>query len=312
MKYPKRLKPSQWNSTNKLSKPKVITFDAYNTLYSTTLPVMEQYSRLGRKYGLDSSAQELTLKFPKVFKDLREEHPNYGKHTGITADKWWEILISNVFAPAKVSPRMVGEILHVFEGFGAYTVYPDLLELLELIQKEHSEVVLGVVSNTDPIMYKLLENIGLKPYFKNHVYLSYDLELSKPDPVFFETVLHDVVKQHPELLKNSTLEELKTDCWHVGDEENNDLDCPASAGWNAVLLDRMNKYNHFSESFERAQRSLHQLYTDKIDNDSGKSWQLSMKQVDAIQLSERRFVISNFRTLSQLLFPSTSNGPSSN
>ena len=48
-----------------LLKPKLVTFDAYNTLYSTTLPVMEQYSRLGRKYGLDSSAQELTLKFPK-------------------------------------------------------------------------------------------------------------------------------------------------------------------------------------------------------------------------------------------------------
>ncbi|CUS22862.1 LAQU0S07e01816g1_1 [Lachancea quebecensis] len=312
MKYPKRLKPGQWGSTNRSSKPKVITFDAYNTLYSTTLPVMEQYSRLGRKYGLNSSAQELTLKFPGVFKNLREEHPNYGKYTGITADKWWEILISNVFAPAKVSSQMINEILHVFEGFGAYTVYPDLLELLELIQQEFPEVVLGVVSNTDPIMYKLLENIGLKSYFKNHVYLSYDLELSKPDPVFFEIVLQDVVKQHPELLKNSTIEELKSGCWHVGDEENNDLNCPASAGWSAVLLDRMNKYNHFSGTLERAQRSLHQLYTDKIDNNADQSWELSMKQVDAIQLSERQYVISNFRTLSQLLFPRPNNQQSLN
>lgn len=199
---------------------------------------------------------------------------------------------------------MVAEILQVFEGFGAYTVYPDLLEFLKTIKQKHPDIILGVVSNTDPIMYSLLQNIGLKPFFDQHIYLSYDLELSKPDPAFFKRVLHDIVTKHPYLLTNATLEELKANCWHIGDEEVNDLQGPVKAGWNAVLIDRSDKYTHFSDSLEKRERTVYQLYADKIDNDASKSWELSMKQTDTIQLSAKQYVVSNFQTLARMF-----NGP---
>lgn len=65
MNYPKRIKINELVSFSKLSKPKIVTFDAYNTLYATTLPVMEQYSRIGNKYGLLASTEDLTSRFPK-------------------------------------------------------------------------------------------------------------------------------------------------------------------------------------------------------------------------------------------------------
>lgn len=66
MQFPKSIKINQWDlPANKLKPPKVITFDAYNTLYSTTLPVMEQYCKIGLKYGIEADPQHLTVKFPK-------------------------------------------------------------------------------------------------------------------------------------------------------------------------------------------------------------------------------------------------------
>ncbi|SCU87128.1 LADA_0E02168g1_1 [Lachancea dasiensis] len=303
MKYPRRLTLEQWDRFSRTTKPpKLITFDAYNTLYSTTLPVMDQYSRIGQKYGLEVSAEELASRFPKVFKDLRQQHPNYGKRTGITAREWWRLLISAVFAPIETPQAMIAEILRVFDGFGAYTVYPDLLELLEHIKEEHPDTILGVASNTDPIMYTLLKNIGLQTYFGNHIYLSYDLELSKPDPKFFDAILQDVVHKNPEILANSNLEDLKASCWHIGDEESNDLTGASAVGWNSVLIDRVDKYKHLSGTADGVTRQVSELYADKIDNHAAKSWETSLRQTDVVQLADREYVVANFNVLKKLLY----------
>ncbi|SCU92557.1 LAFA_0F11386g1_1 [Lachancea sp. 'fantastica'] len=303
MRYPKRFTLEQWDSlANPLKKPKLITFDAYNTLYSTTLPVMVQYAKVGHRFGIKTSAEELTSRFPKIFKNLRDTHPNYGKHTGLTPTQWWELLISSVFAPVDVPKKMISEILRLFEGRDAYTVYPDLLELLKILRERYPETVLAVVSNTDPIMYKLIKNLGLKSYFDSHVYLSYDLEVSKPDRRFFDAVLQDVVGRYPALASEHGMEELKSFCWHIGDEEANDLRAAQAAGWNAVLLDRTNKYGHFSETGTAKDRQLHQLFADKIDNDAYKSWEASLQQPDILQLSQREFVVANYATFGELLF----------
>ncbi|SCU96896.1 LAME_0F17810g1_1 [Lachancea meyersii CBS 8951] len=303
MKYPMRFSKEQWDALgSSVKKAKLITFDAYNTLYSTTLPVMVQYAKVGRKYGIKTSAEELTSRFPKVFKTLRDTHPNYGKHTGLTALQWWEMLISNVYAPVDIPKQMISEILHIFEGFGAYTVYPDLLELLKLIRQRSPGTILAVVSNTDPIMYKLIKNIGLEPYFDSYVYLSYDLEVAKPDNRFFDAVLEDIVNRTPNFSAGLDMQELKSACWHIGDEEGNDLRGAYSAGWNGVLLDRTDKYQHFSVTRNNQERQLHQLFADKIDNDASKSWESSMQQTDILQLSDREYVVANFGTLGKLLF----------
>ncbi|CEP61016.1 Dpi35p LALA0_S02e04852g [Lachancea lanzarotensis] len=303
MRYPRRFTLDQWDSlTSTIKKPKLITFDAYNTLYATTLPVMVQYAKVGKKFGIDTSAQELTSRFPKVFKDLRDIHSNYGKHTGLSPTQWWELLISNVFAPVKVPKNMISEILHLFEGRDAYTVYPDLLELLKVLRGRFPETVLAVVSNTDPIMYKLIKNLGLEPYFDSHIYLSYDLEVSKPDGKFFDAVLRDVAGRCPSLATIQDLEELKSFCWHIGDEEANDLKAASAAGWNGVLLDRTDKYKHFSETGKAEKRPLRQLYADKIDNDASESWEASLQQSDIVQLSNREYVVANYATLCELLF----------
>lgn len=197
---------------------------------------------------------------------------------------------------------MITEILKTFEGFGAYTVYPDLLEFLKNMRAAFPGTIFGVVSNTDPIMHTLIKNIGLAPYFGTHVYLSYDLEVSKPDPKIFEHALSDIVTKNPELLENMSYEELKKRCWHIGDERLNDMSGASNAGWNGVLIDRMNKYKLLGKLSEENEREEYELYKDKIDNNSQESWKLSLFQTDAMQIDKRQFVISNFNTLSKMFF----------
>ncbi|GAV46791.1 hypothetical protein ZYGR_0A03870 [Zygosaccharomyces rouxii] len=298
MTWPKRIPIISWTSKLKPPVPKVITFDAYNTLYSTTLPVMEQYGLVGKKYGIEADPQQLTQNFVTVFKELKSQHPNYGKTTRISANDWWCLLIQGVFQPLSPPREMVDEILTRFEGSGAYEVLPDVKSFLQKVKSQYPDVIMGIVSNTDPVMYTLLKNIGLYEYFQGHIYLSYDLEVKKPGKEIFERALEDIVNKNPELKRISNL---ASRCWHIGDEEVNDMLAASNVGWNGILLDRVNKYGYLSESFDKVQRTEHHLSIDKIDGNSEEVYRQSISQTDIVQASERTFIASNFESLKRML-----------
>lgn len=298
MCWPKRISIGSWTSKLKPPVPRVITFDAYNTLYLTTSPVMEQYSLVGKKYGIEVNPLQLTQNFVKVFKDLKLKHPNYGKTTKISANEWWCLLIQGVFQPLKPPKEMINEILARFEGPEAYQVLPDVKSFLQEIKSHRPDIIVAIISNTDPIMYTLLKNLGLYEYFKNHIYLSYDLEVKKPGKEIFEKTLQDIIRYNPEL-KN--IDNLRSRCWHIGDEECNDMLAASNIGWNGVLLDRTNKYGYLSESFNKVQRTEQHLSIDKIDGNSAQFYRQSISQTDIVQTGERTFVASNFDSLKHML-----------
>lgn len=298
MTWPKRIPINSWSSRIKPPVPRVVTFDAYNTLYSTTLPVMEQYSLVGKKYGIETDPLQLAQNFVKVFQDLKLQHPNYGKSTRITAKEWWRLLVQGVFQPLNLPREMIDEILTRFEGSEAYEVLPDFKSFLQEVRSQHPEVILGIISNTDPIMYTLIKNLGLYEYFQDHIYLSYDLEMKKPGKEIFEYALRDIIRKNPEL---KDINDLSSRCWHIGDEEVNDMLAASNVGWNGILLDRVNKYGYLSESFDRVQRTEQHLSIDKIDGNSTETYRQSILQTDIVQTSERTFVASNFDSLKKML-----------
>lgn len=301
MTFPRRVPIGWWKHALKPESPKVITFDAYNTLYAATLPIMEQYCLVAKKYNIIADPIQLTMKFPEVFKELKDRHPNYGKFTGITAVEWWSKLITNIFQPLEMSKEAVEEILVRFEGGQAYGVYPDVLEFLKEAKSKHPDVVLGIISNTDPIVYTLLQNLGLYEYFKPHIFLSYDLDLKKPSKEIFEYALENMAKTYPTLVEDNDLETLRSRCWHIGDEAVNDMHGAEKAGWNGVLVDRNNKYGYLSGSSEHKDRSSDLLSVDKIDTITSMSYEMSLRQMDTVLLDERAFVVSNFKTLQDIL-----------
>ena len=294
MVFPKKIPIQNWNSKISLRTPKLITFDAYNTLYATVLPVMEQYSNVASIYGV----KELSANFPSVYSKLKLEHPNYGKNTGISAKQWWQIMITEVFKPIKLSDDVVEAILDRFGSCEAFFVYPDLIALLKGIRQKYPDVIFGVISNADPYAGDVIKSFGLDKYFDGNIYLSYDVGFSKPDQKIYEYALDDILNRFPDLIKNCSKDEFKQFCWHIGDEKINDMEGPAKTGLVGILIDRVNKYGYFDGSFADIK---HDLDMHKIDNNSLESWEIGIKQTDTFQVSDREYVISNLRTLATIL-----------
>lgn len=113
----------------------------------------------------------------------------------------------------------------LWEAFGqptAWHVYDDVVPTLEQLRRDG--VRLGVVSNWDSRLPRLLETLDLAKYFET-IGVSHDEKMEKPNPTLFLRVL--------ERLGGSPREAL-----HVGDVPELDLAGARAAGIDAVLLDR--------------------------------------------------------------------------
>lgn len=88
----------------------LLAFDAFGTLYKPNVPVPQAYGRAALRYGIrcapHRSDDQLTAEdfepvkksFSSAFKNESARNPNYGKATGLGAEKWW----ANVHNPPHV------------------------------------------------------------------------------------------------------------------------------------------------------------------------------------------------------------------
>lgn len=302
MTFPKNISINGGTQKNmRLPPPKLITFDAYNTLYCSTIPVMEQYAAIALKYNINEDSQELVKRFTPTFKRLTEKYPNYGKHSNITADQWWSYLISELFQPHHVSQDMISEILARFKTNKAYTAYPDVIEFIKAIKVKYPNVIIGIISNTDPAVYDLLKSLGLFQFFTPYTYFSYDLDISKPNIEIFNYVVDDVLKRNPDITTDSTTKEkFLQDCWHIGDELKKDMLAAEKAGWNGILVDRLDRNGFINNISSRSEMSEHDLQLDKIDQHAEKIWEVCRNRDELVQLSDRTFVVPNFRVIKSM------------
>lgn len=302
MTFPKKYSISESIQTIKpLLPPKLITFDAYNTLYCSSIPVLEQYASIARKYGIIIDPNNLVKRFPECFKKLTKIHPNYGKYTNITGDEWWSILIKDLFQPHDVPQDMISKIVTHFKTKKAYSTYPDIIEFIKAIKLKYPDIILGVISNTDPAVYDLLKNLNLFQYFTPYTYFSYDLEISKPNPKIFDYVINDVLKKNPEIT-NGLLDRqsLLKHCWHIGDEIEKDMLAAENAGWNGILVDRLDKHGYLGDYSSKRSMTEHELLLDKIDQHVQNIWEICHAKDWFVQLNERTFVVPNIRVVKHI------------
>jgi hypothetical protein len=79
----------------------LLAFDAFGTLYTPNVPIPQAYGRAALQHGIRWAPQkaddQLTPEdfepvkkfFGQAFKDESAQNPNYGKATGLGAEKWW-------------------------------------------------------------------------------------------------------------------------------------------------------------------------------------------------------------------------------
>ncbi|CAN3364971.1 hypothetical protein DICA3_F14422 [Diutina catenulata] len=221
-------------SATQFPKPNLLSFDGFGTLYVPRTPVPEQYHEVGKSMGFNVDIATLETRFKDAYARLSEQHPMWGKSSMRSADDWWTELVADVFKLDKSDNRaakLSDALVEHFTTKDAYKVYDDVIPTLTALKDANIPLVLS--SNSDPRVYKLLENLGLKEFFGDEVFLSYELEVEKPNRQFF---------QHIASTKYGASKPFDYDflegCWHVGDSYNADFLGSVRSGWNGILLDR--------------------------------------------------------------------------
>ncbi|KAH3674292.1 hypothetical protein WICPIJ_009603 [Wickerhamomyces pijperi] len=214
---------------------KILTFDAFNTLFTPRLSVSEIYGQIAQTYNIKHDTNRMISIFPQLYKTLNQKHPNYGKNTGISYEKWWFELIDGVYHDQLEHPSYEAfrkDLYDSFKSDRSYTTFADLRRFLELVGGRDDTVLL-CLSNGDPRVRDILNNLDLMKYFgeDRRVKLSYDLDLSKSDPKFYQFITHEIQRSYP-------MVESTKDIWHFGDEVVNDMKNSNVIGWNSILVDR--------------------------------------------------------------------------
>ncbi|KAM0703642.1 hypothetical protein Q7P35_009581 [Cladosporium inversicolor] len=249
-----------------------ICFDAFGTLFTPRRPVAQQYSEVARSFGLGGfSDDDIAKSFKNAFKYESIQNPNYGKATGLGAEKWWSNIIHNTFkhyyqpGQDQAPTNLIPSLIHRFHSKEGYTLYPDVLPLLKQLkspnhqaqQHHHPRVVIGIITNSDNRTADILTSLGVhvnplhygdQPSHSSatqtaagnfdidFTVLSYDVGFEKPSRAIFAAADETLAS-----LLSADHQKVNPDEWrkvYVGDEYEKDIVGATQAGWKAVLVDR--------------------------------------------------------------------------
>jgi putative hydrolase of the HAD superfamily len=209
-------------------KLKALFFDAAGTLFETREPVGHSYSKIARAYGVDASSELINAAFRRVFHDatpLAFGPGRTARELRRLERDWWRDLVSKTFAGFGEFTDFEAYFDSLFEFFADpahWMADPEALPTLKTLREQG--LTLGVISNFDYRLYRILDGLGLASWFDS-VTISSEAGYAKPSPQLFEKAL-----ESHHLEANEAI--------HVGDSEHLDLAGASAAGIVAVLINR--------------------------------------------------------------------------
>ncbi|XP_047524908.1 rhythmically expressed gene 2 protein-like [Pieris napi] len=206
------------------SKVKLITFDATNTLLKLCVSPWKYYANVAEKYGYQIHEDEIKKQFLYTYKMLTIRHPNFGKES-ILWENWWSEIVQGTFAE-KIKDnehiKCIGnKLIQDYKSPKCWCPADGAVDILEHVK---SQCDIGIVSNFDPRLHEILENLNLSSYFK-FILTSYEIGYSKPDKKIFESAI-----------EHSKLNLFTDECLHIGDDYKKDYLGAKKAGWQAILV----------------------------------------------------------------------------
>ncbi|KAI4958940.1 hypothetical protein J4E86_002660 [Alternaria arbusti] len=258
-----------------------LCLDAFGTLFTPTKPIPITYAEAALKHGIaintPEPATQVSSSFKSAFKNLSSKHSNYGRATGMGAEKWWAKVIKETFTPFlypnQTFPKyLVPELLHTYSSRKGYTMYPDVLPFFRMIRhmKSHrvrygtshglwpwDKTIVGVITNSDNRVPGILSSFGInvgpsryhnmKPsnpkdgeYDIDFTVLSYDVGVEKPDRRIFAAA-EEILDHKLEAASVTSGEDIRAEEFekiYVGDDLRKDVFGAQDAGWSSVLLER--------------------------------------------------------------------------
>ena len=172
---------------------RAVFFDAAGTLFDSREPIGRIYARIAREHGLDAPEAAVAAQFRRAFGDA----PGLAFGPGHSPAElrrmereWWRARVAETFAP-----------LGDFAGFDAYfdapirTISPipaigkpSLKPQPVLLRLKDRGIELGVISNFDHRLYRILEGLDLARHFDS-ITISSEAGYAKPRREIFESAL---------------------------------------------------------------------------------------------------------------------------
>ena len=207
---------------------KTVFFDAAGTLFETRRPVGDFYADMARRFGANVSGKAISAAFRHSFGSA----PGLAFGPGRRAEElhrlereWWYSRVAETFAGLHQFDDFDAYFDALFEFFGDpanWVVFDDVFPALEELRRPGLR--LGVISNFDSRLYRLLEGLNLKRYFDS-VTISSEAGYAKPAPELFKFALAATGSSANEAL-------------HVGDSPHLDVAGANAAGIEAILIRR--------------------------------------------------------------------------
>lgn len=204
---------------------KTIFFDAGGTLFQPFPSVGEIYARASAPFGASCNPAVLESEFYSAWQK-RGGLASLGSETSEAKERaWWHSLVKEVFDSHGGVPdfeRFFETLYHSFEHKESWEIYPEVLEVLRALREEGW--ALGIISNWDLRLPRLLRNLELDSYF-DFVIGSSACGATKPsEKIFREALKKSNTKPHEAV--------------HVGDSFEEDFLGAEPLGITAFLLDR--------------------------------------------------------------------------
>ena len=214
------------------SPPQVIFLDAVGTLFGVAGSVGQIYSEIAQQHGVEAGPEDLNQAFFRTFKAAPPmAFPGCEPGQIPTLEYlWWRRLGQQTFGSAGVLDQFVdfdgffSDLYAHFATAAPWFIYPEVLQTLE--QWQQWGIELGVISNFDSRLYRVLEALQLADYFQS-VTISSEVGAAKPEPLIFATALQ---KHRCDAAQ----------AWHVGDSQTDDQQGARKAGLRGIWLQRSN------------------------------------------------------------------------
>jgi putative hydrolase of the HAD superfamily len=207
---------------------KTVFFDAAGTLFETRRPVGDFYADVARRFGANVSGKAVSAAFRHSFGNAPGLAFGPGRQVGEVhrlEREWWRQRVAETLAGLHQFDDFEAYFDALFEFFGDpanWVVYDDVFPALEELRR--AGLRLGVISNFDSRLYRLLEGLGLKRYFDS-VTISSEAGYAKPAPELFRFAL-------------ATTGSSADGALHVGDASHLDVAGANAAGIESILIRR--------------------------------------------------------------------------
>jgi putative hydrolase of the HAD superfamily len=197
---------------------RAIFFDAGGTLLRPYPSVGAVYASVAWRHGIHRTADEMEGAFRQTWAALK-------RRPGLTVSRkeWWRELVFRVLG--QENEACFEELFEAFARPDVWQVFPDVEGTLREARVRGLHV--GVLSNWDNRLRKLLDGLGLAQHFDSMT-ISCEVGVEKPNGEIFLAALRAAGVTASEAV-------------HVGDSYEDDLRGAEAVGMDAVLLDRQGR-----------------------------------------------------------------------